>query len=304
MTQLVQALVLGLLIGGVYALMASGLTLIFGVMNIINVAQGRCSSWSRSSPGGLVGTPGSTRSSLSVVMTPVMFGFGWLLYKGVVSRISGSSPGMSVLLTFGIAITIEGVLNVTAGNKFRSATPSYFAQSFRVARHLAAQGAGVRLPRRGRSSSACSTSCSPGPGPAARSGRPRRTPRVPRSSASRRRGVAALAFAIGTATTGVGGSVLSVLYPFFPASHYDWISRLLGIIVLGGMGSLAGALVGRAHPGPGRDADGDLRVAAVVDAHLLRRDHDRAAVPPAGPVRVAAASGRDGMSARRPPRAR
>jgi branched-chain amino acid transport system permease protein len=57
-------------------------------------------------------------------------------------------------------------------------------------------------------------------------------------------GVAALAFALGVATTGVGGSVLSVLYPFFPASHYDWISRLLGIIVLGGMGSMAGALVG------------------------------------------------------------
>jgi branched-chain amino acid transport system permease protein len=35
-----------------------------------------------------------------------------------------------------------------------------------------------------------------------------------------------------------------VLYPFFPASHYDWISRLLGIIVLGGMGSLPGALIG------------------------------------------------------------
>jgi branched-chain amino acid transport system permease protein len=42
----------------------------------------------------------------------------------------------------------------------------------------------------------------------------------------------------------VGGSILSVLYPFFPASHYDWISRLLGIIVLGGMGSLPGALTG------------------------------------------------------------
>jgi branched-chain amino acid transport system permease protein len=55
---------------------------------------------------------------------------------------------------------------------------------------------------------------------------------------------AALAFALGTSTSGVGGSVLSVLYPFFPASHYDWISRLLGIIVLGGMGSLPGAMVG------------------------------------------------------------
>jgi branched-chain amino acid transport system permease protein len=57
-------------------------------------------------------------------------------------------------------------------------------------------------------------------------------------------GVAALAFAIGTSTAGVGGSILAVLYPFFPASHYDWIARLLGIIVLGGMGSLAGAFIG------------------------------------------------------------
>jgi branched-chain amino acid transport system permease protein len=56
--------------------------------------------------------------------------------------------------------------------------------------------------------------------------------------------VGALTFALGVATTGAGGSLISVLYPFFPASHYQWISRLLGIIVLGGMGSLGGALVG------------------------------------------------------------
>ena len=150
---------------------------------------------------------------------------------------------MSVLLTFGIAITIEGVLNVTAGNKFRSATPSYFSQSFRVL--------GISLPK--AQVFGCLAAVlvlallylvldqdldrarDPGDGAellgAALVG----------IQAS---GVAALAFAIGTATTGVGGSVLSVLYPFFPASHYDWISRLLGIIVLGGMGSLPGALVG------------------------------------------------------------
>ena len=39
---------------------------------------------------------------------------------------------MSVLLTFGLALTIEGMLNMTAGNRFRSATPSYFEESFRV----------------------------------------------------------------------------------------------------------------------------------------------------------------------------
>ena len=243
MTQLVQALALGLLIGGVYALMASGLTLIFGVMNIINVAHGALLILVAYLTWRIWSLTGADPILLSVLLTPVMFGVGWLLYKGVVSRISGSSPGMSVLLTFGIAISIEGILNVTAGNKFRSATPSYFNQSFRIG--------GIALPKAqvygclaavvvlgllwlvlsrtwtGRAIRACAQNA---PGAAL----------VGIQAA----GVAALAFAIGVATTGVGGSVLSVLYPFFPASHYDWISRLLGIIVLGGLGSMAGALVG------------------------------------------------------------
>lgn len=243
MTQLVQALVLGVLIGGVYALMASGLTLIFGVMNIINVAHGAFLVLVAFLTWKLWSVTGVDPILLSLVMTPVMFGFGWLLYKGVLSRIRGTAPGMSVLLTFGIAITIEGILNLTVGNTFKSATPSYFSQSFRIG--------GISLPKAqvygclaallvlgilyvvlartwtGRAIRACAQNS---------------------SGASlvgiEAAGVAALAFAIGAATTGVGGSVLSVLYPFFPASHYDWISRLLGIIVLGGMGSLPGALLG------------------------------------------------------------
>jgi branched-chain amino acid transport system permease protein len=56
--------------------------------------------------------------------------------------------------------------------------------------------------------------------------------------------VSALTFAIGVGTVGAGGALVSVLYPFLPGSHYIWIARLLGIIVLGGMGSLRGALIG------------------------------------------------------------
>lgn len=243
MDQLLQAIVLGLLIGGVYALMASGLTLVFGVMHIINVAHGATLVGVAMLTWWLWSTTGLDPLLLGVPMVPVMFGVGWLLYKGVVSRISTESVSMSVLLTFGIALTIEGLLNVFAGNKFRSATPSYFDESFRVA--------GLVLPKAQVYGAALAvltlgvlyvvlTKTWTGRAIRATSQNAAGAALVGISAA----GTSALTFAIGTATTGVGGSILSVLYPFFPASHYDWISRLLGIIVLGGMGSLPGAFVG------------------------------------------------------------
>jgi branched-chain amino acid transport system permease protein len=243
MTNLLQAVILGLLIGGVYALMASGLTLIFGVMNIINVAQGAFLVLVAMFTWWLWRETGIDPILASVITTPLMFGLGWLLHRTLIARIRGSSPSMSVLLTFGLALAIEGILNVTAGNKFKSAAPGYFTQSYQIGP--------ISLPKpqvygffaamvvlvilylvlartwTGRAIRACSQN----PSGAALVG-------VGATS------TAALAFALGTATAGVGGSILSVLYPFFPASHYDWISRLLGIIVLGGMGSLPGALVG------------------------------------------------------------
>jgi branched-chain amino acid transport system permease protein len=265
-TELVQAVVLGLLIGGIYALMASGLTLVFGVMNIINVAQGALLvlvamiTWKAWSVTGL------DPILLSIVTTPLMFGLGWLLYRLVIERLRTSPPSMSVLLTFGIALTIEGLLNVTAGNKFRSATPSYFAQSFRIGSislpkaqvygciaALVVLGALYLVLQRtwtGRAIRACAQN--PGAAALVGIGAPR---------------IDALAFALATATCGVGGAVLSVLYPFFPASHYDWISRLLGIIVLGGMGSLPGALVGAVILGLAETltaAYGSLRWATLV----------------------------------------
>jgi branched-chain amino acid transport system permease protein len=243
MAQLVQALVLGILIGGVYALMASGLTLIFGVMRIINIAQGAFLILVATVTWWLWRETGIDPILASVITTPMMFGLGWVLYRTVVSRIRGQSASMSVLLTFGLALVIEGLLNVFAGNKFKSATPSYFEQSFtigpihlpkpQVYGFLAAVVvlAGLYLVLTRTWTGRAIRATSQNPSAAALVG----------VSAT---GTAALAFALGAASAGVGGSILSVLYPFFPASHYDWISRLLGIVVLGGMGSLPGAMVG------------------------------------------------------------
>ncbi|SHN47279.1 branched-chain amino acid ABC transporter permease [Cryptosporangium aurantiacum] len=243
MNQLIQALTLGLLIGGVYALMASGLTLVFGVLKIINIAQGAFLILVAMLTWWLWRVTGIDPILASVLTTPLMFGVGWVLYRLVVSRISGQSPSMSVLLTFGIALVVEGVLNVVAGNRFRSATPSYFEESFRIG--------GVSLPKSQVYGFLAAvavlaalyvvlTRTWAGRAIRATAQNPSGAALVGVSAVS----TAALAFALGSATTGVGGSILSVLYPFYPASHYDWISRLLGIVVLGGLGSLPGALVG------------------------------------------------------------
>jgi branched-chain amino acid transport system permease protein len=55
--------------------------------------------------------------------------------------------------------------------------------------------------------------------------------------------VSAFTFALGIASAAAGGSLLSMIYSFNPSSQADWIARTLSIIVLGGMGSLPGALV-------------------------------------------------------------
>jgi branched-chain amino acid transport system permease protein len=240
---LIQTVILGLLIGGVYALMASGLTLIFGVMNIINVAHGAFLVLAALITWELWKTTGIDPLVVAVVTTPLMFAFGFVVYKLLLQRLRSSPPSMTVLLTFGLALVIEGGMGIVTRNVFRSATPGYFNSSYEIGPFflpkpqvygcvaaIAVMGllyVGLTRTWTGRAIRASSQNVSGA--------------QLVGISAS---GVAALTFAVGAATTGVGGSILAVLFAFFPASHYLWISRLLGIIVLGGMGSLPGAIVG------------------------------------------------------------
>jgi branched-chain amino acid transport system permease protein len=243
MTQLIQTLVLGLLLGGVYALLASGLTLIFGVMDVINIAQGALiilaafitwALWNETGLDPLLGV---------FVTTPLMFLVGLGIYLTTIRWIQGKPPSTSVILTFGLALVIEGVMGMVWTATLHRATPDYFNQSFTIGdiylRKAQVYGCAIaigvlailyvilRVTWLGRAIRAVSANMSSaklvGVDPMT---------------------VAALTFAIGVATTGAGGSIAAVLYPFLPGSHYAWISRILGIIVLGGMGSLPGAVVG------------------------------------------------------------
>ena len=243
MEKLIQTVILGLLIGGVYSLMASGLTLIFGVMNIINVAHGAFLVLSALVTWELWRTTGIDPIVAALVTTPLMFAIGYVSYRLLLERLRTSPPSMTVLLTFGLAITIEGVMGLVTRNVFRSVTPGYFNESFHLGTYFLPKpqvfGCAAALGVMGVLYLALNHTWA-GRAIRASSQNMSGAQLVGITSSS----IAALTFAIGAATTGVGGSILAVLFAFFPASHYIWISRLLGIIVLGGMGSLPGAIVG------------------------------------------------------------
>ena len=116
MTEFVQTLILGLLVGGVYALLASGLTLIFGVMNVINIAHGAFLIVAAFLTYSIWSAIGLDPLLTIFITTPVMFAFGWLLYNGTVRKIRKAPVAASVLLTFGLALVLEGLMGEIWGN--------------------------------------------------------------------------------------------------------------------------------------------------------------------------------------------
>src|SRR5574341_2628211 len=102
MNVLIQVIVLGLLTGGVYALMAVGLTLIFGVMRVINIAHGAFLVLSAYISYWLFTLIGLDPILSVVVSVPVLFVIGIILQRFALSRIK-NEPGLVVLLTFALA---------------------------------------------------------------------------------------------------------------------------------------------------------------------------------------------------------
>jgi branched-chain amino acid transport system permease protein len=241
--QIYEAITDGILGGGVYALMAVGLTLIFGVLDIINIAQGI-----------LVVLGAYLSYVLSVhlhidlfvgllVTVPVMFVIGvaiqWLFIRPLRGRDRAS---MSLLACYAVALIIEGILYRVFGPNYVVLNASYVISSV----HLF----GFYLPDIYLYGFALAVACV-----AAlylllyrtRFGRSVRAT-MQNQTAARLIGidvnrVAAVTFGIGVAVTAVGGMMFGATSGGFnPNSGYDLISRLLAIIILGGLGSIGGAL--------------------------------------------------------------
>src|SRR5438874_5434562 len=106
---LAQSLVLGILTGGMYALMAAGLTLIFGVMRVINIAHAAMIVMGAYLSLTLFLHLGVDPLLSMLLLIPVFFGLGALVQWGIVNRLAERDITLTVLMTFGFAIILEGL---------------------------------------------------------------------------------------------------------------------------------------------------------------------------------------------------
>lgn len=242
-TLVLQAVVSGVLTGGVYALMAAGLTLIFGVMDIINVAQGILVVLGAYLSYVLSKYLGLDLFLGLVITVPVMFVIGALIEWLFISRLGERErTAMSILATYSVAIIIEGVLGLIFGTTYQQLNAWYVNQSFRVLGFylpyiyvfgfVLALGLlsalYLMLYRTHFGSSVRATM------------QDRRAAQLLGVDVAR---VAAITFGIGVAVTAAGGMVFGATNSFNNNTGYDLISRLLSIVIFGGLGSIGGALV-------------------------------------------------------------
>ena len=241
-TELVQAIVDGILTGGVYALMAAGLTLIFGVMDIINIAQGimvilgAYLSFELSVHVGIGLLPGL------LITTPIMFGVGVAVEFLFMRRLRDQDrTQMSILVTYAVAIVIEGILTAIFGVDYQQLSASYVNSTV----HLL----GFYLPDIYLIGFALAVALLIGLycllyrtrfGRAVRASLQNRTAADLIGIDVNR--VRTISVGIGVAVTSVGGMVFGATNSFNPNTGYDLISRLLAIVILGGMGSIGGAM--------------------------------------------------------------
>lgn len=241
---LIQGVILGVLTAGVYALMASGQTLIFGIMKVINMAQGAMVILGAYLAYQLFTSFGVDPFLAIPLTTVILFAVGVAAHLCFLRPLrSEDKSQLSVLVTFAVALLLEGFMSVTWSTTDRIINTGYANSSWTLFGYqvtvvglwafvlsLLALGLLYLLLHRTRFGRAVRASV--------------QNPESARLLGVEYERVSAIGFGIGAATAAAAGSVYGLLYPFNSGSHYDLISRLLSIVLLGGLGSIGGAVVG------------------------------------------------------------
>ena len=243
MALLLQALVTGLLMGGVYAAYSSGFSLIFGVMNIVNIFHGELimigaftTYWLFT----LYHVDPFLTLPVSILSASLL---GYVIQRFLINRVVEAPPMMSYLCTFGIHLILANLALLAWSADFRTVTTSYSGEGFSVGpitvplARLATFGIAIvttfaiywflEKNRHGKAIRAAS-----------------QDKEMARLVGIDIRKVYALTFALGAGITGMAGGLISTYFVIYPQMGLPYTITAFCVVVLGGMGYIPGALVG------------------------------------------------------------
>jgi branched-chain amino acid transport system permease protein len=238
-----QGLLNGLLFGGVYSLMAVGLTLIFGVMRVVNFAHGDMMVW-----GMYLAWLLATRAGLDPYLgfplcAAALFAMGFAVQRFLVNSIIDAPHEMQILLMLGVALVLENAALVAFGpDPVRVRSPLaqatlWLGPIFVDVARLLTFGVALALTL-GLYLFLARTDL----GRSMRAAADNSYGALVIGTDVRR--VYAVAFGIGAACVGAAGALVSPILPFAPSGGLPASVTSFNIVIIGGMGSLVGAFVG------------------------------------------------------------
>jgi len=242
--QFVQSVVTGLLLGGTFAVLAVGFSLILGISHVVNLSHPAFALIGAYITFWLLDLYGINPIISLLVVIPVLFIFGVLLERTVIretARRTRDLTSASLVLTFGIMIIIENVLLYFCKATPRLVTTGYTGRSLFIGSiafpisHLISFGL-----------AALTTGLiyfflhHTYPGKAARAVWQDREGAILSGISINR--INATTFGISLASAGVAGTCMSLMYAMEPATHLGWIIFVFAVVILGGVGSIVGTV--------------------------------------------------------------
>ena len=241
----VQSLVSGLLMGLIYALVAAGLSLIFGLMDVVNFAHGELLMLAMYATVVIFGATGLDPLLQLPIVAGLMFVLGVGIYRGVIARalsVRFNKGMVQIFATFGLAIFIRGAAQLVFGGDFKSVSGTWlggrtfnvghvFVPLPQVAAGLVCLAAFAGLLLIGRTEF----------------GRALEATREDRDAVALigidRDRIFALGWGLGAATVGIAGVMLITFYYVSPNVGANFAVIAYVTVALGGFGSILGALV-------------------------------------------------------------
>ena len=236
-------LMMGILLGGLYALIALGLSLVFGVMKLINVAHGDLVLFSSYFAYAALTMAGVDPILSLVIGIPFLFVIGFAIQKYLLSRAFAISMEAPLIIAFGISLILQNFQQIVWSPMSRGLTTSYTLASFGIG--------GIRVPFAylldfiaalvvmlllreflnrtylGKAINAASQD--------------RKAAQLMGINPGR---VYAFAFAISMVTAAIAGVFLGLTFPFTPQSGVSFLIIAFGVVIIGGLGSMLGTFIG------------------------------------------------------------